>query len=95
MGLFSHHVFSRPYGCDPVRAPDLPGEDVGILMEMEWQIREAARIEAVTQEAARRIVSGDRGWYEAISIGSVHEVQRDRIERAAIAEAFKKLKQKP
>lgn len=94
MGLFSHLVLSRPYGCDPHRAPNLPGEDVGILMEMEWQIREAARIEAVTQEAARRIVSGDRGWYEAISIGSVHEVQRTRMERAAIAEAFKTITQK-
>lgn len=92
MGLFSSLTNQfRPYGWDS-RADGLPGEQIGILMEMERQIKESARIESAIQEAARRIASGDRFWFQTIAMNSVHDVQRDRMEYAAIAEAFKTLK---
>lgn len=92
MGLFSSLTNQfRPYGWDS-RADGLPGEQIGILMEMERQIKESARIDAAIREAAQRIASGDRDWYWTINTASVHDVQRERMEKAAIAEAFKTLK---
>lgn len=90
MGLFSsltNHF--RPYGWDS-RADGLPGEQIGILMEMERQIIEAKRREDLIRQCAERLLSGDRNWVEPIRY-KPHEYARG-IEHAAIAEAFKTLK---
>lgn len=90
MGLFSsltNHF--RPYGWDS-RADGLPGEQIGILMEMERQIVEAKWREDFIRRCAERLLAGDRNWVEPIHL-MPHEYARG-IEHAAIAEAFKTLK---
>lgn len=90
MGLFTSLTNQfRPYGWDP-RADGLPGEQIGILMEMERQIIEAKRREELICQCAERLLSGDRDWVEPIRY-KPHEYARG-IEHAAIAEAFKTLK---
>ena len=88
-------LFSSPpnqwcfYGWDQ-RSVGLPGEQIGILMEMERQIIEAKRREDLICQCAERLLSGDRDWVEPIRY-KPHEYARG-IEHAAIAEAFKTLK---
>lgn len=93
-GYFKNSDGSWGYwGCDE-RAPDLPPDQVGRLMDMERCIREAMRINCAIKEAAARIAMGDPDWYGSISSASVEDVQRERMERAAIAEAIKALNKK-
>lgn len=90
MGLLSNSFLSRLYGCDPIRAPDLPGEDVGVLMEMERQIHAAQQRETLIRECTHRLLSGDRMWTAPL-VHTEHWYGR-QIEHAAIAEAFKAMK---
>ena len=89
MGMFSHLVLHRPYGWSE-KAPELTGEDAGLLMEMERQNIEAKRREDLIRQCAERLLSGDRDWVDPIRY-KPHEYARG-IEHAAIAEAFKTLK---
>lgn len=84
--------WSGYFGVDPVRAPDLQPEDVGLLMEMERQISRAQEFEALIQECTERLLAGERDWVKPLN---GHGFQTGRaIEHAAIAEAFKALNKK-
>jgi hypothetical protein len=91
MGLFSCET--GWFGCDPDRAPDMRGEDVGLLLEMEQRILALKRRCALIEECTKLLVSGDQQWFNPLH-GLDYSIGRD-IERAVIAEAFKTLAQKP
>lgn len=90
MGLFSsltNHF--RPYGWDS-RADGLPGEQIGILMEMERQIKASQERDELIQRCAELLLAGDRRW--TAPLACLEHFYGRSIEHAAIAEAFKTLK---
>lgn len=90
MGLFTSLINQwRPYGWDS-RAADLPGEQIGILMEMERQIKASQARDELIQRCAELLLAGDRRW--TAPLACLEHFYGRSIEHAAIAEAFKTLK---
>lgn len=74
---------------------DPDGLQTLLHMESEiYRIKEEARLLVEAHKAAERLFSGDLNWYETINRASVHDVQRQRMERQVFALAFQKLTNK-